>query len=116
MKPNIHFDPECTSAPMVDRMAGRMVISHSVEQGWQLEHLDVRSAFLHEEYKYGKPVYIRETPRAGGTYKHGETIGILRLNLYGSPSGTFFYIEGLMKFLGTLQAKLNDAESSLVRI
>lgn len=41
---------------MVDRMAARTVLVHSVEHGWNLEHLDVKSAFLHEEYRFGKPV------------------------------------------------------------
>lgn len=41
---------------------------------------------------------------------------MLRLNLYGNPSGTFYYMEGLMEFLGKLKATLNQAESCLVRI
>lgn len=116
MRAHVHLDPASTSAPMVDRMAARMVIAHSVEHGWRLEHLDVRSAFLHEEYRYGKPVYVREMPRADGSYKHGGTIGLLRLNLYGNPSGTFYYIEGLMAFLRKMHAQLNEAESCLVRL
>lgn len=43
-------------------------------------------------------------------------MGVLRLNLYGNPSGTFYYIEGLMSFLAKLRAKLNEAESFLVTI
>lgn len=116
MRAHIQFDPACTSAPMVDRMAVRMVIAHSVENGWTLEHVDVRSAFLHEEYKYVKPVCIKEMPRADGTFKHGGTVGFLRLNLYGNPSGTFYYIKGLMAFLRKLRAKMNHAESCLLRL
>lgn len=43
---------------MVDRIAARMVISYSVDQGWTPEHLDVKSSFLHEDYLYDNPVYI----------------------------------------------------------
>lgn len=30
---NIHFDPKCTSATMVDRMATRMVVAYCLETG-----------------------------------------------------------------------------------
>lgn len=79
MRPNVHFDLRCTSTPIVDRMAAWMVISHSFERGWSLEHLDVRSEFLHEEYRYGKPVYIREMPRADGTYYLPSALCISRM-------------------------------------
>lgn len=69
MQPDVYFDPGCTSVPMVDNMAARIVISHSVEYDWQLEHLDVKSAFLHEDYRYGKPLYLREMARADGLYR-----------------------------------------------
>lgn len=55
-------------------------------------------------------------PRADGTFKHGGTVGILRLNLFGNPSGTFYYIEGLMAFLRKLKVQLNEAEACLVKI
>lgn len=54
--------------------------------------------------------------RADGSYKDGGTIGILKRNLYGNPSGTYYHIEGLMNFLATVKAKLNEAESCLVKI
>lgn len=116
MVANIHYDPGCTSAPMVDRIAARMVICHNFQHGWWLEHFDVKSAFLHEKYRYHKPVYIREMARADGSYKHGNTVGILRLNLYGNPSGTYYYIDGLLEFLRGLRADMNEAEVCLVRL
>lgn len=116
MQPDINFDPDATSAPMVDKMAARMILTHNVEHGWHLEHLDVKSAFLHEKYRYGKPVYLREMARTDGTYKHGNTIGILRLNIYGNPSRTYYYIEGLLDYLKKIRAQLNEAESCLIRV
>lgn len=107
MQPDIHFDPECTSAPMVDKMAARMVISHNVEHGWILDHLDVKSGFLHETYRYSNPDYVRELVMANGSYKHGNTVGVLHLNLYGNLSGTFYYMEGLFAHLRKLSATLN---------
>lgn len=105
MRSHIHFDPTKTSAPLMDRMAARMILSHCFDHGWVLEHLDVKSTFLHEEYKYKNQVFIREPQRADGTYKHGNTIEVLRQNLYGNPSGSFYYMEGLIKFLHNVKSR-----------
>lgn len=96
MLPGIHYDPNCESSPMVDRIAARMIISYSVGQRRTLEHLDVRSAFLHEDYTYEKPVYIREAARADGTFKNGKMVGIPVRNLYGNPSGMYYYVQFLL--------------------
>lgn len=72
MKAHIHFDPAQTSAPMVDRVAVRLILAQSVDHGWTLEHFDIESDFLHERYKYHQPVYIREMARADGTYNREE--------------------------------------------
>lgn len=116
MIPGVHYDAACTSAPMVDRIAARMIISYSADRGWKLEHLDVKSAFLHEDYGYHKPVYIKEPARADGRYKHGRTVGILIRNLCGNPSGKFYYVQGLLDHLRKMQANLNQAEACLVRV
>lgn len=107
---HFHFNPAHTSAPMIDRVSVRMII------GWTLEHFDITSAFLHERYKFHKPVYIKETASVDGTYKHVNTIVKLVLNLYGNPSATFYYLEGLFKFLRNRKSKINEAQACLVRL
>lgn len=72
---------------MVDRVAARIVVIYSVDKGWQLEHIYVKSEFLHEDYLYEKPVYIREAARSDGTYKHGKPVGILILTYMGTRQG-----------------------------
>lgn len=116
MKPHQHFDPKCTSAPMVDRCATRMFVVHSVEKGWPMERFDIHSAFLHENYGYKKQVLIREMAKANGTFKHGKKVGILVKNQYGNPSGTFYYIVGLMEYLRKHGAIANEQEPCLVRM
>lgn len=116
MKADTHYDKDCTSTPMLDRCASRMVISHGVEIGWILENFEIRSALLHELYKYGKTVYISEMVRAGGWYKYGNKIGILVKNQYGNPSGTFYYVECLLTYLQKHGTKSNEQEQCLVRI
>lgn len=56
MVARIKYYPEHTSAKMVQRIAARMVISHSIQNDWILEHLDIKSAFLHEDYKLDQRV------------------------------------------------------------
>lgn len=63
-----------------------------------------------------QPVYIRETALENATSKHGKTIGVLRLNIYGNPSGTYYYIDGLLLILRKIRAKKNEAEVFLIRI
>lgn len=41
---------------------------------------------------------------------------MLHLNLYGNPSGTYYYIEGILEFLRKIHPKLNEAESCLIRV
>lgn len=54
--------------------------------------------------------------RADGSYIHGKIVIILMLNLYGNPSSTFYYIEGLITYLDEIGANLNEAESCLIRV
>lgn len=116
MLPYTHYDPACTSAPMVERMAVRIVIRYSIEGNWILEHMDVTSEFLHEMYRFHKPVYVREMARADGKYKHGNTIGILVKNLYGNPPGSFYCKEGFFQFMKKMEAKSNDVEECLITV
>lgn len=109
--PGIHFGPKCTSAPMA-----RMVVSYSVDKGWTLEHIDMKSAFLYGEYKYSKPVIIREAARSDGTYKYGNTVGVLMRNLFGNPSVTYYYVQGLLKHFRKIKDQLNEAEDCPVRV
>lgn len=68
---------------------------------------------MHEKHKFHLPVYIKEMPRADGSYKHGITIGKLQLHLYRNPSGTFYYIKGLLEFLRKWKAKSSQEEACL---
>lgn len=90
--PHIKYDPACTSVPIVDRVAVRMIISPSVGKGWPMEYIEVNRAVLHDKYGYSKPLFIRESFRAGGTYMHSSPVGLLLLNLYGKPPSKYYYI------------------------
>lgn len=112
----IHFDPDRTSARMLDRVLARMVISQSVETGWTLENFDISSSFLHEEHKYHKAELVKELARVDGSFKHGNKIGILRLKLYVNISEIFYYIDVLLELLQRKRAQMSVAEVLLVRL
>lgn len=51
-----------------------------------------------------------------GSYTHGNQIVTLNLNVYGSPSDTYYYFDGLLQFLHQKEVQLNDAKVCLVKI
>lgn len=116
MQPVVHFDPEWTSAPVVDRVATRMVISHEDKHGWIVEHMDIYRAFLNEKFKYFKPIFIKEPPRKIGKFKHGGTVGILELNFYGNTSGTYYHLNGLLGYMHKEGFESKEHEICLVRL
>lgn len=117
MVADVHYTPDHIYAPMVDRIETRMVVNHNAENGWIIERaLQYKNAFLHEDFKSGKPVYIRKTAREDGSYTQGKTRVVLRLKLYGNPSVTYYYVDGLLEFLQNLKAQMNEAEVCLKRI
>lgn len=61
-----------------------------------------------------RPVFIKEMARADGSFKHGNTVEIPRLSFYGNPSGTLYYIDGLLEFLQSKRAQMNEAKVCLV--
>lgn len=59
------------------------------------DHFDIKSAFVHENYGYTKPVLIKQLPKFDGTLRHpGKPAGVLMRNIYGTPSGGYYYLKG----------------------
>lgn len=73
-------------------------------------------SLINEKYKYDRKVYIREQARADGTYRHGNTTGILELNLYGNPSGTYYYLDEVLHYIWKKGYKSNDHELCLLKL
>lgn len=69
--------------------------------------MDLKSAYTQAQFDFDQTVFVKEPPRANGTFKHGNTIGILRKNLYGGKSGAFYFVRLLfakMKEIGFSQS------------
>jgi len=102
MKPVVHYNPNYTSAPMPEKAPVRTVIAIGVDKGLIMEHMDGKAAYKDELYEWNIPVYVKEPKRGDGTYAHGGTVGRLRRKLYGSPSGTYYYIRGTLRYLTSI--------------
>ena len=99
MRPHQHYNPDHTAAPMADKTTIRLLLAVKAAYGLTAAHFDIKSAFTHETYKYDADVYVKQHPRFDGSYKHGGKGGKLIINLYGSPSGGYYYLQGAQVLL-----------------
>ena len=91
MTPHIHYDPEKTATYMADRTTVRTMFAIAASMNMKIEHFDITGAYLHEEYKHTKKVFIWQPPRFNGQYKHQATHGQLKGNVYGTPAAAHIY-------------------------
>ena len=101
---------------MVERAAARMVIIHSVNYRWKLEHFDIKSSFLQEKIRFAQPVYLKEMTRADVTYKHGKTVGRLIQNIYGTPSRSYYYLDGMFTYLIGHGVETSEQEACILKL
>lgn len=94
MKPYIHFNPKQTASYIADKTTIRLLLSLKAALNFQVDHFDISSAYLHEKCRYILPVYVKQHPRFNSTLKHPGRGGILIKNLYGNPSGGYYYLTG----------------------
>lgn len=84
---------------MADKSTIRILISIAADRQWPVEHIDMKSAYLHTVFKFLQDVHVREPPRADGTYKYGKITGKLVRNIYGGKYGAFSFLEGVFSLL-----------------
>lgn len=114
MVPNVHYDPRKCSASMADKSTMRLLISIAADRKWPIEHMDMKSAYIHTLFRYLQSVYLREPPRSNGKYKHGKTTGRLVRNIYGGKSGAFYFLEEVMNLLLENGFKISDGDQCLL--
>lgn len=81
MKPGLHYDPKQTTTYTADRTTQRMLIAMHASQQLPLEHFDIKSAYLHEQYQHEKPIYVKQMSKFNGTFRHAGPYGKLVGNL-----------------------------------
>lgn len=99
MKPNVHYNPEHTASHMADKTTVRLLLAIKAAANLPSEHFDIKTAFIHENYKHKNLVYVRQHARFDGSYSHPGKGGQLIKNLYGTPSGGFYYLTATQNFL-----------------
>ena len=73
-------------------------------------HADLKSAFLHEDYKGPVPIYMEVPPHFDGTHRYPGKVAKIGKNILGTPQAPKIYSDGLRKHLeenGYSQLKSN---------
>lgn len=78
-----------------------------------IEHLDITGEFIHEAFGYDKTVYVRKMRRPDGSYRNGETVGVLNGNMYVGKSAGNYFIKGLIKRLLSHGCRPTDMDPCL---
>lgn len=99
MKPHVHFNPAHKASHMADKSSVRLLLALNAAGNLKCEHLYITSAYIHEKYQHSKPVYVKQHPRFNGKLKHMGSGGLLVKNLYGTPSGGYYYVKGAQQYL-----------------
>ena len=102
MKPGLHYNPEHTTTYTADRTTQRLLIAIHATTNYPLEHFDIKSAYLHEQYQHTNPIYVKQMPLFDGSHKHQGKYGRLIGNLYGSPPAAYYYNFGLQNYLSSI--------------
>ena len=113
MKPAINYNPDHTAACMADKDNIRFLFAIEASGGLTSDHFDIQSAYIHEPYKFEEPVHIRQHSRFDGTLKHNCRGGVLMKNLYGSPSGGYYYLGGTRRYLRSMAYKQSEHDPCL---
>lgn len=94
LTPGVHYDPKATATFSADRDALRLVIAIASREGYELYHVDIKSAFLHERFKGKAALYLQQLPMFDGLPTQRDLVNMLSANLYGTPQACKVYIDG----------------------
>ena len=100
LEPGYHFDPAQLSVHAADRDSVRLVLALAAELRWDIRHVDLTSAFLHERYK--GPRLFLEVPRSfDDVPPPRDTVLEVVGNMYGLQAAPKRYADGLKEHLLT---------------
>lgn len=84
---------------MAERSTVRALFAVATKNNEEIEHLDMKSAYIHTDFMFNKKLYFKEPPRENGQYKHGGTVGVLKKNIYGGKIGAYYFLNEVFTFL-----------------
>lgn len=70
MVENVHFNRNQMSNPTAEQISGIVLFVIESQKGWCIEQFYIQNAYVHENFKFGKPVYFKQYKRANGSFKH----------------------------------------------
>lgn len=111
--PGMHYNPEELAMYAADRDAVRLLLTISARLGLTAQHLDLKSAFLHEDYAGQSALYMKPIPRFDGTNRHSGKVAKVAKNIYGTPNAPRIYVNGLKKHLGSKNYTPLKSDSSV---
>lgn len=94
LTPSVHYDPKATATYSADCDCLRIVIASAAQDEHQLYHVDIKSAFLHEEFQGKTPLYLQMLPNFDEPAGRYSQVNMLTANLYGTPQACKVYIDG----------------------
>lgn len=81
--PDVHYDPDTRSSPVVCDASVRCIFVLAVMAKWPMHVIDVQGAFLHGEFENGEVIYMK-VPKGFEKHYNPETEWLqLRRTLYG---------------------------------
>lgn len=97
MLPHIHYDANHVVARLPSLDWARIILATAAAQKLILNLFDAKQAYTCNLYDFTIIFYVKE-PRAGDKpCDHGGTIAVLNGNPFGSPSGAYYFINGMLR-------------------
>ena len=84
---------------MADKVTILLPLAIKAADRLKADHFHIKSAYIHEPFNHKMPVFVKQHPRFDGSFKYNGKGGQLIKNLYGTPSGGYYYLEGMQKYL-----------------
>ena len=83
----------------VDRDSMRLMFAIAANCGMEVYHLDLASAFLHEEYQGPQPLYMYPPTNFDGSARQLGKVAVIMKKNFGTPHKPLIYVYGLRKHL-----------------
>ena len=111
-KPNMRYDPARITTNVADRGTIRAALSTAAVNNCHAEHIDIKSAFLHEKSDPSITLCMRQPPRFNGMQKCPNAVGKVAGNLCGTKQACRIFMEGLEQHLQNAGFRKHDTDAS----
>jgi hypothetical protein len=107
-----HFNALSISAPVINRMIIKLVLTLMLASGGIAHVVDVKGAFLHGNFKYGAKIYI-QIPLGFEEFYDDNTVLLLKKCLGGLEQGAMAFYRKLLAAASKIGLKRSSADPCL---